>query len=278
MSASPVILVKFGGSLITDKTGREAARPEVVARLAAEVSGVVKTCDAAMILGHGSGSFGHSAATDSGWTASDSAPARRSIACTQDAAARLHRIVVSALLAAGAAPFSLAPGSLMLSKKGHLAALHAEPLFEALRAGLLPVVFGDVVLDSERRAQIYSTERVFLSLVPALLARGHTVRAYWLGDTDGVLDPSGKTIERIDPATAPAVLEQLRAGSGRGAGTVDESARRDVTGGMRHRLESALRLARLGVPSWILSGEQGRLTRAVAGEAVAGTLVEPLSG
>jgi isopentenyl phosphate kinase len=43
---------------------------------------------------------------------------------------------------------------------------------------------------------------------------------------------------------------------------------------MRHRLESALALARLGVPSWIFSGAvPGRLARAVDGEQIPGTIV-----
>ncbi len=49
----------------------------------------------------------------------------------------------------------------------------------------------------------------------------------------------------------------------------------DVTGGMRHRIEAAWRLAELGVRSWIVDGRvPGNLERAARGESVAGTLVE----
>jgi len=195
------------------------------------------------------------------------------MARTQDAAARLHRKVVAALLEAGLAPFSLAPGSLMGSAAGSLASLNEGPLIQAIDSGLLPVLYGDVVLDTKRRAQIFSTEKVFLSIVPALLARGFEIpAAYWLGDTDGVLDGSGQTIAGIDRNSARQVLEALS--DSRPAGHEGEGRVRDVTGGMRHRLESALALARLGVPSWIFSGvEPGRLAQAVRGEGVAGTFV-----
>ena len=48
----------------------------------------------------------------------------------------------------------------------------------------------------------------------------------------------------------------------------------DVTGGMRHRVETALALARLGIPSLLANGlVPGLLERALRGEPVAGTEV-----
>lgn len=274
MSPRRVILIKLGGSLITDKSGREAVRADVLARLAAELSEVADAFDGGLVLAHGSGSFGHVAATEAGWSSAGERPSNDALARTQDAAGRLHRVVVAALLEAGLKTFSLAPASLMVSSNGHLAGLNDAPLVQAIRNGLLPVLFGDVVLDSEQRARIYSTERVFLSIVPALLAKGFEIpAAFWLGDTDGVLDETGETIERVDRANAGRIVEGLRAGA-QPVGRGDQRGVRDVTGGMRHRLESALALARLGVPSWIFSGAvPGRLARAVDGERVPGTIV-----
>src|SRR5262249_32654403 len=54
-------------------------------------------------------------------------------------------------------------------------------------------------------------------------------------------------------------------------GALGGAAGTDVTGGMRHRVETALDLADLGIPSLILDGrEAGLLERALAGEAVPG--------
>jgi len=275
MSAPSVILIKLGGSLITDKAGHEAVRSGVLARLAAELRQVAEAFPGGLVLGHGSGSFGHAVATDGGWSAKGSSPSSEVLARTQDAAARLHREVITQLLEAGLAPFSLAPSSLMVSSRGRLSSLHVEPLVEAIESGLLPVLFGDVVLDSEDRARIFSTENVFLSIAPVLLARGFKVSAaYWLGNTEGVLDPSGATIARITKANAKEVARSLSeaASLGEAEGPSHVS---DVTGGMRHRVETAVALSRLGVPSWILNGRsKGLLVRAVGGEEVPGTYVD----
>jgi isopentenyl phosphate kinase len=161
----------------------------------------------------------------------------------------------------------------MVSANGRSRDLLVDPLVEALGAGLLPVLMGDVVLDTETGARIVSTEGVFLSVIPLLIARGYEVASVcWLGDTDGILDPDGGTIPRITRANARSVVASLTAGA-----NLDGADRvvRDVTGGMRHRLESALALCRLGVPSWILNGATpGALAKAVAGEAVPATWVE----
>lgn len=53
--------VKLGGSLITDKRGEQAYRAEVMARTAAEIAQAYAT-ERPLLIGHGSGSFGHVAA------------------------------------------------------------------------------------------------------------------------------------------------------------------------------------------------------------------------
>jgi isopentenyl phosphate kinase len=52
--------IKWGGSVITDKAGREAADLPLIQRLAAELAAArAARPDRRIILGHGSGSFGH---------------------------------------------------------------------------------------------------------------------------------------------------------------------------------------------------------------------------
>ena len=113
-----------------------------------------------------------------------SSPASRS---TQERAAALHRIVIAALAAAGALPFSIAPSSCVVSAAGRPAAFAAEPLLLALEHGLLPVLYGDVVTDRDWGVSICSTERLFDLLARSLRSSGVPVRrALWLGETDGL--------------------------------------------------------------------------------------------
>ena len=55
--------VKLGGSLITDKRVENSFRAEAAARVAAEIqSALAQNPDLRLLIGHGSGSFGHVAA------------------------------------------------------------------------------------------------------------------------------------------------------------------------------------------------------------------------
>lgn len=278
---TPVVLVKLGGSLITDKRRPATARPAVLRRLAREIGGAVErgivaglgrgaagAGAARLIVGHGSGSFGHVAATAAGFHRGPLAPDRLAgVAATQAAARDLHRRVVAALARAGALPFSIAPGSALVAAAGRPATFAVEPVARALVLGFTPVVFGDVVLDREWGAAIASTETVFAELaarLPLLPApRFRVVRAIWLGETGGVYDAAGRPIAEITAANAAAAR-----GAARGA------AGTDVTGGMLHRLDIALALAARGIESWIVDGTvPGLLARALAGEPVPGTRV-----
>ncbi len=260
-----VVVVKLGGSLITDKRRPDTSRDEVIRRLAREIAAAARESSRRLLLGHGSGSFGHVAASRYGLGSGSLSPEQlEGIPATQNRAADLHRRVVGALHQAGAMPFSLAPSSFLSAREGRPEEVAAGPLSLALERGLLPVVFGDVVMDRAWGASICSTETLFLALVEPLRRRGFAVRrALWLGDTEGLYDRTGSTIPEIRPASCEALLAQ----AGASAGT-------DVTGGMRHRLETVSALARLGVESQLLNGlTEGILARALAGGPAGGTRV-----
>jgi isopentenyl phosphate kinase len=262
---SDVVLLKLGGSLITEKRQAETPRREVLARLAGEIARGMAERPFRLVVGHGSGSFGHVAARRfdlaSGIRSPDQLPG---ISITQDRAAALHRLVIAALAEAGAHPFSIAPSSCVVSAAGRPVAFEDEALRLALDRGLLPVLYGDVVMDREWGASICSTERLFDLVVRRLLDRGWTVRrVVWLGETAGLYDAEGRTVHRVSVADFAAAAQ-----------AIDAPAGADVTGGMLHRVESALALARLGVPSLLANGlTPGLLEQALRGERVPGTLV-----
>ncbi len=261
----PVTLVKLGGSLITEKSTGGAVRAEVLGALAADVARAMGAGHR-LVLGHGSGSFGHPAARRAGLRGGVArhVPAL-DVARVQAAAADLHRRVVEALLEAGAPAFSIPPSAAAPATRGHPGALPLEVLEAALAAGLLPVVYGDVALEPGGGALIRSTERILTSVAVGLRRRGVQVRrALWLGDVAGLLDGAGAVVARVSPRAADGALSL--AGAAEGA---------DVTGGMAHRLETALELAALGVPSWMGDGRlPGVVGRLLDDDFVPGTIVE----
>lgn len=245
-------LVKFGGSVVTEKTAREQVRLEVLATLCREFAGATT---GQCIIGHGSGSFGHRTALDHGIRDGVFPPSEMGAGgATRASALRLHQQVLDALNAAGVPAASLPPADWCAWEDDELSA-DLTPLRSALDRGVVPLVMGDVIQRSEGGARIASTEEIFVRLALDLPVR----TAVWVGDTDGILDPDGSTLARLEAS------ERLHFHDPGGA---------DVTGGMSLRWRAVQTLARLGVESVLINGlREGELRAALGGGQVRGTRV-----
>jgi isopentenyl phosphate kinase len=260
-----MILLKLGGSLITVKSQPETARPEVIGRIAGEIAQAMQEQPALrLIVGHGSGSFGHTvAARFSTHLGASSAADWLGFAKVWAAASRLNRMVINALVDVGLPAISFPPSALAVCVEHKIAHMTVEPIHRALEAGLLPVVYGDVAFDRTHGSTILSTEKVFLHLAASLPPE----RVLLAGIEPGVYSDYLESSE-ILPLVTEGHLPQL---SLSGATTTD------VTGGMKAKVEAALALAQSFPQAEvrIFSGEAtGAVKNALLG-ASPGTLVAP---
>lgn len=245
------LFLKLGGSLITDKMAVETVRSQVLARVAQEIHQARQTQPKlALLVGHGSGSFGHVvAARYSTRQGVQTAAQWRGFAEVSATAARLNKLVTEALLQAGVDAVSLQPSASAVCEDGRITAMATAPVKMALAAGLVPVVYGDVAFDTVRGGTIISTEEIMVFLAKAL-------RPSWLllaGETGGVYNLQKKIIPRITPANIDDIQNAL--GGSRGT---------DVTGGMASKVRSMLALvaAHRQLTIRIFSGlKTGELTR-----------------
>jgi isopentenyl phosphate kinase len=257
-----LILLKLGGSLLTDKARDKATRPEVIARLAGEIAAAGARATG-LILGHGSGSFGHTTAKRHGTRGGARTPEEwRGFAEVSVAAQQLNRIVADALAEAGAPVFSVAPSASAHCDDGVLTHMELAPLAAALEHGLTPLVMGDVAFDRVRGGTIVSTEEVFAYIAGRL----PVARVLLAGETEGVY--ASMDDRRVIDEITHASWERISAGVGASRGA-------DVTGGMAGKVRDMLALTHVhpGLTVRIFSGLiDGAVARALAGEAV-GTLV-----
>jgi isopentenyl phosphate kinase len=189
-----------------------------------------------LVIGHGSGSFGHVTARQYGTRDGVRSPdAWRGYAEVARVAAELNHLVVDALWEAGVPVLRIQPSASARCYDGELLTLDDRPLIAALEHGLAPVVHGDVALDDVRGGTIISTEEIFCWLAPRLRPQ----RVVLVGEVPGVLtaDPSsgsqGEVIEEITQAALPRLTEAL--GGSRGV---------DVTGGMVAKVSQMVALVR----------------------------------
>ncbi len=227
------LFVKLGGSLLTDKRETEMPRQEDIHRLAQEIQRARLTQPALrIVIGHGSGSFGHVHAKTHGTREGVSSAIQwMGFARTADAAARLNRIVVAELLAAGIPAWTVQPSVALRCADGRVAAGPDSVVLAALARGLVPVVHGDVALDVVRGGTIASTEDVFQALDDSLLPS----RIILAGEVGGIYsaDPNLDPTAALIPTVTPQSFAQIRAGLGGSHGV-------DVTGGMAAKVTQAL--------------------------------------
>jgi isopentenyl phosphate kinase len=262
--------LKLGGSLITDKTTPRTPRLDVITRLAAEIKTQQKEIEGLnLVLGHGSGSFGHVPAKKYGTRQGVTSPAAwQGFAEVWFEASTLNRIVMEALHGAGLPAVSFPASAGATARDGLVVSWNLTPLTSALEAGLLPVVYGDVVFDTLRGGTILSTEDIFTHLARELRPR----RILLAGIDEGVwVDYPGRT-QLIPEITS----ENWDAA----AASLNGSISTDVTGGMAGKVRSMLDLTTEipGLEVHIFSGNHpGNLAAVLRGENL-GTLITAIAG
>ena len=256
-----LIFLKLGGSLITNKDIPFSARKNTLRRLGGEIYEALDiNPELKLLIGHGSGSFGHSTAAQFG--------TRTGIRSAEDwlgfqkvwwSAHQLNNIVINEFIDLGLPIVSLPASASLVSSNKKVDQWNIQPLIFILKTHLLPMVFGDVIIDKELGATIFSTEELFSYLVNIL----HPTRILLAGKERGVfLDyPRNQDlISLITPNTYPSISKKINA-----------SASTDVTGGMASKVRSMLDLITLdeNLSIDIFSGEEeGNLFKVLSGEKI----------
>lgn len=241
-----ITLLKLGGSLITNKNIAHQARTDVIRRLGEEIAGALREDnELKLIIGHGSGSFGHMPArkyhtrqgvqTVEEW---------RGFAKVHAEAAALNQIVLHELRAAGLPCLAFTPLDQVESENGLITNWDTTHLFEAIRQQLIPVVFGDTVFDSVLGGTIASTEDLFVNVCENLKEPSRILLA---GLENGVW---------LDFPQNTQLLEKIDAAQETENDFIRDSVFPDVTGGMREkvRLMKELVLSGKTLQAFIFSG------------------------
>lgn len=267
--AKKLVFLKLGGSLITDKTTAESAQPAVLRRLADEIQRARQEAPKlGILLGHGSGSFGHVAARRYDTRAGvRDAPGWQGFVEVADAAARLNRLVVATFLETGIPVWSVQPSASAYCIDGELAQWDVSTIGMALERGLLPLVYGDTVMDAKRGGTIASTEELFTWLARKLQP-AHIVLA---GTVDGVFGHDPMLAPRAEhwPEITASDLPRLRA-------SLSGSHGIDVTGGMLSKVTEMCQLVARnpGLHVRLISGQRpGAVYKALLNQPDAGGTV-----
>ena len=273
-----LIFLKLGGSLITDKSHPYTHRPDVLASLAGQIAAQRESNpNLRIVLGHGSGSFGHTSAKEYKTREGLSAPNQSHTSPYKAGEAQywkgfvevwyqatiLNRYVIDALREVGVPGMTFSPLTSVWSDNGHVLEWDLSKIEVALKNNILPVVHGDVIFDRYKGGTILSTEELFEHLAREM----HPNRILLAGLEDGVFTDFPVRENMVRELTHKSFIK-IRSGIGASQGA-------DVTGGMLSKVEQMLKLAEdiPGLRIQIFSGETaGNLEKALKGAHI-GTII-----
>ena len=219
-----MIVLKLGGSVITEKDRPETLDGESLERAADAVAGAVAG-DEPLAIVHGGGSFGHHNASEHGVTTTDGS---RDVDATFDvhgAMTTLNRFVLQRLADRGVNAVPVHPFSAAHRDAAGTLELPTGQIETLLEEGFVPVLHGDLVAHAGEGVTVVSGDELVAELARALEAD----RIGLCSTVPGVLDDDDAVIERI------AAFEDV-------ADVLGASDATDVTGGMAAKVQALLEL------------------------------------
>jgi isopentenyl phosphate kinase len=230
MKTEPAVLLKLGGSIITDKGSGCVIREVQVEEIAGWIA---SRWPRPLAIIHGAGSCGHPEAHRYGIARGISESNREGVLVTHEAVAGLNDAVVKTLRRKGLPAIGIHPLHGMVSEDGRVIQPESRHISLMIQNGLLPVLHGDVVMDISRGVCIVSGDQLIGMLAEEL----HAGRIGLATDVDGVFC-DGTVIPEINQENADNVFP-------------GESLHTDVTGGMKGKMRELLALATRGYSSEI---------------------------
>ncbi len=254
-----MILIKLGGSVITDKSEYRKFDEEQTSRLCKEMASSGKN----VMVVHGAGSFGHVIAKkyslQKGLEDFSQIPA---VVQVQYDVRELSQYVVKELMKAGLPAVSVPPGSCFVMDNGRLIADNDETIKALAHIGIMPVLFGDVVADRSKGFGICSGDQAMEVLAKIFKPD----KIVFISDVDGLFtadpksDKDAKLIEDVTNENLGSISSEL--------------AVADVTGGIRGKIEEMLSMCNYTDECVLLNGTvPGRLQAFLKGEQVTCTRV-----
>lgn len=220
-----LIVIKLGGSVITDKNSQKPkANLSVIKRLAKEIGQIYRQGKYRLILVHGAGSFAHPLVKKFNLHLGvKSDEQKQALSLTHQQLSQLNNLVLNALTKNQVPAISFPPHAFITQRDGELFKFNCSLIKKALESGLVPVLFGDMVPDETLKFSVISGD----TIAPYLAKKLKAELVIFLSDVDGIYtsdpkkNPKAKLIPLITNQNYKKVMVGLTTGE-----------RNDVTGGM----------------------------------------------
>ena len=230
------VIIKLGGSIVTKKSEDGVVDFAAIRMLAEQIAPFAEKFP--LIIVHGAGSCGHPEAKAYAIPGGVTKENAEGIFVTHEAVSKLNHSVITTFRETGTETVSMPPLGSCLAENGRLVSAGISQIKEMLNLGIVPVLYGDVVMDTKRGACIISGDQI----VPYLAVKLGAKRVGFATDVGGVLS-NGKIIPEITRKNVTNI-------------NLGGSQNTDITGGMRGKINELLLLADEGINSHIFAANR----------------------
>ena len=249
-----MILIKLGGSVLTNKDRPYSFKRKTLERLTDEI---VRSDLEDLVLVHGGGSFGHPGAEKYRLNSKNPTKVEEGTAKVQKDMRTMNNHVLEIMHEKGLWAISLPGGLVTTYKDGELIDFNEEIFERYLSIGMVPISFGDVAFDEDRKVTICSGDDIMLSLAEK------AEKAIFVANVDGVFK-DGKLVETFTKDMFPLEPEDFDS----------KNTSIDVTGGMNKKAKRMLEMSKHCATYVVNGSKKDRLYKLLNNESTTYTEVK----
>lgn len=243
-----MILIKLGGSIITNKERPLSPRRKTIEKIAKNLRKIQEP----IVIVHGGGSFGHYWSVKYDMHTQPRKYDIKGVSIVKNSMIELNKIILDAFLKNRLSPYCLPPTDFMdgnkpISKK-------VKEIEKIAKSGLIPITFGDALWYGQNKTYILSGDKIMTHLSKILKPR---LSIFALNEDGLYSDMKTKKLIRELNDEAPIISEN----------------KMDVTGGMTRKVEEASNIAKIGMNVFFVNGNKPeRIVQAIKNRKFEGTL------
>jgi isopentenyl phosphate kinase len=243
-----MILVKLGGSIITDKQKPLTPNLSALDKIATQLKKIREP----IIVIHGGGSFGHYWSVRYDMHTKPEKYSKKGVAVVKNSMVELNKIILNSFLKHDLNPYCLPPTDFMFRDKPDLKKV--KEISEIAKDGFVPVSYGDVLWYGKNKFYILSGDRIIGILAKILKPR----LVIFVLNVDGV----------YSDMKSKKLLYEIKDQK-----TYISKVRMDVTGGMTRKIKESTIISKSGIDVFLVNGNKPeRIVNAIKGKNFEGTL------
>lgn len=243
-----MILIKLGGSIITDKEKPLSPRIKTIDNITKQL----KKISEPFVIVHGGGSFGHY------WSVKydmHTKPARydsHGVSIVKNSMIELNKIILDSLTRNKLNPYCLPPTDFMSGNKPIPSKV--REIKKIAESNLIPVTFGDALWYGQKKSYILSGDKIMSILAKALRPR----LSVFVLNVDGLYSDLKTKHLIYDMKDDQVSIQDIPM---------------DVTGGMTRKVEEAARISKMGLKVFFANGNKPeRIINAIQKNRFEGTI------